>query len=242
MDLSFAFGYLAYNLEISFNSAVLPEQNDAGEGKDASEAYQDAPVIGVNTTIVGTVGEGLIEIDDYARDDEDLYRLGTVNYGRLNITLEMLDSESSSPFLSVGVYNESDLLELSIIDFSISQYTPKDMDSVVLMASSSYYLKVFTSNKNVSYQLTVDYVELPYTPPSEDTTSTSTSDTSEENTTDTSNTSEESTFSSKTSSTANTNDETTSTNTSNANFIGVLVLISNLTFISILTKKKFKHL
>lgn len=163
-----------YTIELAFTEATLPIQNDANLGEDASEDYDHAPVIGVNTTIIGTVGEGLIEIADDARDDKDIYKFGSLNYGRLEINMTIIESEENIPLLFVNVYNQSDLVEDSLLKFRLFNTPQYASDNVILMPGDTYYLDIYTFDKNTTYEILIKYIDLPYTPlVSENTTTTS---------------------------------------------------------------------
>ncbi len=159
-----------YTIELSFTSATLPSQNDANTGSDASESLADAPIINLNSTVSGTIGEELIEISDNARDDYDLYKIEELKYGRLNISLRIISSYDSYPALWLKLYNSSDLFEFSIISFYASFSTFFESESVVLMPDNGYYIELYTSDKNITYDVSIEFVEM-VQPTSESTTS-----------------------------------------------------------------------
>lgn len=156
----------SYSFSLSFSLETIPSQTDSLASGDASENYEDSLIVGINTTISGSVGEGLLEVYDNARDDDDLYRLGTVNYGKLiiNLTLDFHVESYASVFSKIK--NESDLFEFSILSLSASSFSPYEDDSIILYPGSNYYLEISTYSKAVEYSINITYIELPYSPPS----------------------------------------------------------------------------
>ncbi|MHA2365991.1 MAG: hypothetical protein ACXAC7_18680 [Candidatus Hodarchaeales archaeon] len=154
----------SYSFFLSFTTVILPSQNDTGAEGDASEIFEDSPFIGVNTTIIGTVGQGLLEVSDNARDNSDFYRLGSVNYGILNISLRFINSIDSFPTIYLGVKNNSDWFRSSYLSVYASSYSPLKAGGIELFPSSDYFLDLWTLDVNITYEVDIMYIELPYTP------------------------------------------------------------------------------
>lgn len=195
-----------YSFTLSFIPAVLPSQNDAGSGGDASNEFSTAPTVGVNSTFTGTVGEGLVEVSNNARDDYDLYLLGNLSYGQLSVNISLVGSNDSYPSVYLDVNNNSDTFSPDYLSIRASSYSPFDSDSVVLTAGDQYYLSVWTFDLNVTYTVSTIFIELPEPVTTTEASSTSTTSTSTVS----------STVSTSTTSTEASSDPVTSTSTTSS--------------------------
>ncbi len=206
-----------YSFTLSYISATLPLQNDAGSGGDASSEYSTAPTVGVNSTFTGTVGEGLLEASNDARDDYDLYLLGNLSYGQLSVNISLVGSNDSYPRVYLDVNNNSDTFSPDYMSIRASSYSPFDSDSVILTAGDQYYLSVWTFDLNVTYTVSTIFIELPEPVTTTETssagTTTTTSSTVSTSTTSTEASSEPVTSTSSTSSAQTVSSDETSSST-----------------------------
>lgn len=150
---------ITYEFSLSYVSAVLPPQNDAGTGGDASEDPASSPMVPLNSSFTGTIGEGLIEDFDGARDEEDTYLLNVTHYGRLEVNLTLVDSMDAFPAVFLDLYNSSELVSPSYLDMYVSNFRPSRSGEVVV-TEGMYELELWTLDDNTTYSVSILFVEL----------------------------------------------------------------------------------
>ena len=149
-----------YTFQLSFQAATLPSQNDTGANGDATSSYLISPVVGVNTTVSGTVGDGLLEVDNNGRDYYDAYGLGNLPYGNLTLNISFIESIDSYPSVNLSFL---DTTGYPTITLSASVNTPYEEYSLIV-DPGVHYIVASSLDYNVSYTAGISFVQLPPPP------------------------------------------------------------------------------
>lgn len=150
---------VTYEFRLSFRSEVLPPQNDGGLVGDASELYEEASTIDVNSTISGTVGHGLLDVSDGLLDTSDFYKLPELPEGNLHLSIRILNEDENSRSIYLKFYNNSDSSMQLHMSLYACSFSPKCSSEVFIETGDQYFLEAYASCMNVSYEIDVLFVE-----------------------------------------------------------------------------------
>ena len=149
-----------YTFSLSFQSALLPSQNDTNSTGDASAIYSESPIIPVNSSISGSVGQGLLEISTQGLDNSDIYRLEPTDYGMLKVNLSLDYTTDTYASVYLSVYNESDLYQFPVFSMYASSYSTMSYGNVTLDKGSHYYIEISTYSKQLNYSSSISFMNL----------------------------------------------------------------------------------